>query len=500
MHLLIQSTTLAISLLYLYIHMDLLTLPAAVTAPFQRVLLAQIFRPDLLLAQLRLSSSQLLGVSPEAATQPTVQQLLEQSSCERPILMISQPELDPATELRGVALKKWGAQKYQELAIGRGSEQRALQAMRQAASQGQWLCVKNVHLVPEWLAQMERELAEMPKSQEFRLWLLCESTRGFSEAAVYKCLKVRYEQPRGLKQQVQRMLQNYAGLEPELASKQPAKCLKMRLVLFLLQAVLQQRRQYIPQGWSKYYEFGEADLKAALGVLGWLDAQLASGRCDWLLLQRLSEALAYGGRMNNARDVEILRTYLAQFLCADVLSNRWIPLGLGNSLPTSAQLQDYYAALEKLPEVDEPRMYGLASQAQQQREIEQARMVIRDLRAVHYGGGAGVTAAGAGGAASPNARQRLEQQIKPLLSLWRKLAASCSITQVAKEAITMPPTSATTGPWALFVLAELQLGAQLYRAVHQLLSQLHAWLKETTNCPRNVDASALLALAEQQVE
>lgn len=486
----------------LYIHFDLLPVPAAVAAPFHRVLLAQIFRPDLLLAQLRLSCSQLLGVSPEAATQPTVQQLLEQSSCERPILMISQPELDPATELRGVALKKWGAQKYQELAIGRGSEQRALQAMRQAASLGQWLCVKNVHLVPEWLAQMERELAEMPKSQEFRLWLLCESTRGFSEAAVYKCLKVRYEQPRGLKQQVQRMLQNYAGLEPELASKQPAKCLKMRLVLFLLQAVLQQRRQYIPQGWSKYYEFGEADLKAALGVLGWLDAQLASGRCDWLLLQRLSEALAYGGRMNNARDVEILRSYLAQFLCADVLSNRWIPLGLGNSLPTSAQLQDYYAALEKLPEVDEPRMYGLASQAQQQREIEQARMVIRDLRAVHYGGGAGVTAAGAGGgggAVATNARQRLEQQIKPLLSLWRKLAASCNITQVAKEAAAMPATTATTGPWALFVLAELQLGAQLYRAVHQLLSQLHAWLKETTNSPTNVDASALQALAEQQV-
>lgn len=474
------------------LHIHLLLLPAAVAVPFHRVLLAQIFRPDLLLAQLRLASSQLLGVSPEAATQPTVLQLLEQSSCERPILMVSQPELDPATELRGVALKKWGAQKYQELAIGRGSEQRALQAMRQAASQGQWLCVKNVHLVPEWLAQMEHELSEMPKSPEFRLWLLCESTRGFSEAAVYKCLKVRYEQPRGLKQQVQRMLQNYAGLEPEVASKQPAKCLKMRLVLFLLQAVLQQRRQYIPQGWSKYYEFGEADLKAALGVLGWLDAQLASGRCDWMLLQRLSEALAYGGRMNNARDVEILRSYLAQFLCADVLSNRWIPLGLGNSLPTSGQLQDYYAALEKLPEVDEPRMYGLASQAQQQREIEQARTVIRDLRAVHYGG----RGSAAGEVATPNARQRLEHQIKPLLSLWRKLAVACNITQVAKEATT---TAAATGPWTLFVLAELQLGAQLYRAVHQLLSQLHAWLKETTNSPMDVDANALQALAEQQV-
>ncbi|KAH8263165.1 hypothetical protein KR044_005503 [Drosophila immigrans] len=454
-----------------------------VKSPFQRVLLAQIFRPDLLLPQLRLASSQLLGLSPEATNQPTVTQLLEQSSSERPILLICQAaELDPANELRGNP-------KYLELAIGRGSEQRALAAVRQAAAAGQWLCVKNVHLVPEWLEQLERELAELqPKSPEFRLWLLCETTQGFSATTLYqRCLKVRYEQPPCLKQQVLRMLQNYDQQQPQ---KQQPKCLKMRVVLFLLQAVLQQRRQFIPQGWSKYYEFGEADLKAALGVLGWLDAQLATTRCDWTLMQRLCEALAYGGRINNERDVQILRSYLSQFCCADVLSNRWLPLGLGNALPTSGQLQDYYAALEKLPAQDEPKMYGLASQAQQQREMEQARQLIKQLRLLHYGGVVG------GDADVLNARQRLEQQIKPLLSLWRKLAASCSIVQTAKEAKTM--TTAVVSPWQLFVQAELQLGAQLFAAVHRLLSQLHNWLKEPQQTLQ-LDAQTLQALAEQQV-
>lgn len=28
-------------------------------------------------------------------------------------------------------------------------------------------------------------------------------------------------------------------------------------------AVLQERRTYIPQGWSKFYEFGPGDLRAA---------------------------------------------------------------------------------------------------------------------------------------------------------------------------------------------------------------------------------------------
>ncbi|ALC40164.1 btv [Drosophila busckii] len=467
----------------------------AISSPFQRVLIAQIFRPDLMLAQLRYASSQLLGITAEAITQPSVQQLLEQSNAATPILMISQPELDPSMELRGLALKQWGEQKYQELAIGRGSEARALQAMRQAAAQGQWLCIKNVHLVPEWLEQLEAELAQLQKSPDFRLWLLCESTQGFSEAAVYKCLKVRYEQPRGLKQQLRRMLQNYAGLQPaDAINKQHAKCLKMRLVLFLLQAVLQQRRCYIPQGWSKYYEFGEAELRAALGVLSWLDAQLASGRCDWLVLQRLCEALAYGGRMNNPQDVQILQSYLSKFCNAEVLSNRWMPLNLGCTLPTSSQLQDYYSALDKLPEQDEPALYGLASAAQQQRELQQAKQLLQQLRALHYG---------AARLATPSSnKQQLELQVKPLLSLWRKLAANCSIAQSAKQATAA--SAATPTAWLLFVLAELQLGAALYDQVHQLLCLLHSWLKQqqsesaVATMPAELDAQTLAALAEQQ--
>ncbi|EDX05339.1 GD21850 [Drosophila simulans] len=421
----------------------------ALGSSFQRVLIAQIFRPDLMLHQLRKVSSDLLGISPDASTQPSVEQLLQQSSCDRPILM--------------------------------------------AAIDGHWLCVKNVHLVPEFLTQMERELSEIQKSKDFRLWLLCESTEGFSEAAIYKCLKVRYEQPKGLKQIVMRLLQNFAAEQDQKLKNQP-KSLKMRLVYFVLTAVLQQRRQFIPQGWSKYYEFGEADLTAALGILKMMDQQLNSGKCDWLLLQRLSEALAFGGRVNNQRDLEILRSYLSQFCLADVLSSRWSPLGLSLSIPTSGQLQDYYAALEKFPEADEPSMYGLANQAQQQREIEQAKRVIKELRALHYGRGLAKDSGGAGeskGSDQLTGRQKLEQQIKPLLNLWRKLAASCTIIQTLKEA----KTDVGESPWALFVLAELKLGADLYGIVHQTLSQMHAWLKDS----QDVDGSTLRTLAEQQI-
>ncbi|EDW77285.2 uncharacterized protein Dwil_GK18215 [Drosophila willistoni] len=454
----------------------------AISSAFHRVLITQIFRPDLMLRQLRKVSSDLLGISPESAAthQPTVDQLLQQSSCDRPILMISQAENDPTIEL-----KKSGNQKYQEMAIGKGSERQVLNAIRETAAQGHWLCVKNVHLVPEWLEQMERELIEMPKSKEFRLFLLCESTLGFNEASVDKCLKVRYEPARGLKQIVLRLLQNYGN---DAETRQSTKTLKMRLVFFILTAALQQRRQYIPQGWSKYYEFGEADLKAALGILKWFDNQLNSTKCDWILLQRLSENLAYGGRINNPRDLEILRYYLTQFCGPDVLGTRWSPMGLGITLPTSGQLQDYYNAINKLPDIDDPKMYGLANQAQQQREIEVARHVIKELRGLYYRGVKDEVTS-----SSVNARQKMEHQIKPLLSLWRKLAGSCSINQTAKEAKLMKTNESS--PWSLFVLAELDLGINLFKTVHQTLSQMHNWLKES----QDVDPQTLKNLADQQV-
>ena len=37
--------------------------------------------------------------------------------------------------------------------------------------------------------------------------------------------------------------------------------------LAFFHAVVQERRTYIPQGWSKFYEFNESDLRAGADVL-----------------------------------------------------------------------------------------------------------------------------------------------------------------------------------------------------------------------------------------
>lgn len=382
------------------------------------MLIAQIFRPDLIASQLRITSTEILGISPDSMVQPTVEQLADESTSDKPILVITQTENDPAAEIKTVALKKVGRDHYNELSIGKGMERKALDAIKNAAEMGKWICIKNVHLVSTWLTELDRELGAMKRAEGFRLWLVCESTQGFNEAVIYKFIKVLYEFPAGIKNKVRRMLQNFAAADLKVQHKD-AKLLKIRVVLFILNAVLQERRRFIPQGWSKYYEFGDADLKAALEILHWLDAMTTSGKCDWKIMQRLCESVAFGGRINNTKDLHVLQRYLEEFFNTDALSNRWTPLNFKLMIPTTTGMQDYFAVLAKFPDFDEPETFKLSKHSNTSREIELIKGVIKELRNGYYKSDNEND--------SPGQRlkpidNKLEKQIKPILTLWRKLA------------------------------------------------------------------------------
>ncbi|XP_053958646.1 cytoplasmic dynein 2 heavy chain 1 [Anastrepha ludens] len=470
-------------------------MPGDIKSPFHRVLIAQIFRPDLIFVQLRRAAAEILGISPDSVVQPTVEQLADENTDNKPILVITQTENDPGTEIRSVAVKKIGLEKYTELSIGRGMEHRALDAIRQAAELGKWICIKNVHLVPDWLPELDRELEVLKKRDGFRLWLICESTRGFSDTIMYKFVKVLYEFPSGIKHKVRRMLQNFALSDYRSISKE-AKLVKIRFVVFIVMAVLQERRKYIPQGWSKYYEFGEADLKAAMEVLLWLDSTMSSGRCDWTILQRLCENVAFGGRINNTRDLQVLQRYLEEFCSADVMNNRWSPLNTKVVVPTSAQILDYISAISKFPDTDEPGVFHLSNHTNISREIEQSKEIIKELRANYYKK-TECTEESMCREQETTDLAKMEKQIKPILALWRKLAGKCTVQKTAEE---LQDSTQQALPWQLFVISELRTAAKCFQEVHQTLSLVHNWFKSTSsNTKSNIDLHLFQMLAENQV-
>lgn len=92
----------------------------------------------------------------------------------------------------------------------------------------------------------------MEKDKNFKLWLTSEEQNLFPTIFLESCFKVSYESPPGLKLNVQRV---YLTLNnQEFKSYSPEKA-RLIYLLAYFHAILQERRIYVPQGWSKYYEF-----------------------------------------------------------------------------------------------------------------------------------------------------------------------------------------------------------------------------------------------------
>lgn len=76
-------------------------------------------------------------------------------------------------------------------------------------------------------------------------------------------------------------------------------------------ALLQERRTYIPQGWSKFYEFSYADLRAGETIIDSLVKDAGQKMLiNWDALYGLFENAIYGGRIDGVFDLAVLHAYL----------------------------------------------------------------------------------------------------------------------------------------------------------------------------------------------
>lgn len=61
---------------------------------------------------------------------------------------------------------------------------------------GEWLCLKNVHLVVAWLPVLEKSLRGLLPHPSFRLLLTSESHPAFPASLLEACLKVHVMSPK----------------------------------------------------------------------------------------------------------------------------------------------------------------------------------------------------------------------------------------------------------------------------------------------------------------
>lgn len=202
-----------------------------------------------------------------------------------------------------------GRQAFHEVAMGGGDNDAALELMKEAAEKGEWVCLKNLHLVTPWLPKLEKTFKALTPNKRFRLWLTSEAHVKFPSILLQSSLKVTYESPPGVKNNLARTYQSWA---PTFKEGNETRA-KMLFILAWFNALIQERRKYIPQGWSKYYEFSYGDLKAGETILGDVADASKGGMPEWEIVYGQLENAIYGGRVDNKFDMRVLKHYLQQF-------------------------------------------------------------------------------------------------------------------------------------------------------------------------------------------
>lgn len=90
--------------------------------------------------------------------------------------------------------------------MGGNQNELALSMLKDAAVKGQWLCLKNLHLVISFLPILEKTFKSLEPHANFRLWFTTEAHIKFPSILLETCFKVSYESPPGLKKNLVRLI------------------------------------------------------------------------------------------------------------------------------------------------------------------------------------------------------------------------------------------------------------------------------------------------------
>ena len=173
-----------------------------------------------------------------------------------PISLCSNPGFDASYKVDNLVQQQHA--KCSNIAMGSnegiGSADKAIS---NAAANGSWVLVKNVHLTPSWLQSLEKRLNALKPHEDFRLYLSMESSPKIPINLLRASRILMYEQPAGIRANMKDSLSTLSTRPTE----QPVEKARLYLLLSFLHAVIQERLRYAPAlGWKGFWEFNDSDV------------------------------------------------------------------------------------------------------------------------------------------------------------------------------------------------------------------------------------------------
>ena len=236
------------------------------------------------------------------------------------ILMCSAPGFDPSFKVEQLA-KETNARLI-SVAIGsaEGFDQ-AEKSIELATKSGQWVLLKNVHLAPTWLNEIEKKIYSKDKDKinpKFKLFLAMEFNPKVPSTLIRMSYKLVFEPPNGMKASLQRTYGTV--LTEKRTEKLPRERPHLHFLLAWTHAVIIERLRYIPIGWTKSYEFNEADQRCAIDLIDECIDQVAGSSANidpnlipWQAIKVILTQNIYGAKIDNEYDSKILVSLIEQY-------------------------------------------------------------------------------------------------------------------------------------------------------------------------------------------
>jgi dynein heavy chain 1 len=289
---------------------------SAVCKAVHRMLVTQMFRPDRLLASAQQFVSAVFGAGfmQAAEQQLDLADIVEHEiKSNTPILMCAVPGFDASGRVDDLAAEL--NKQITSIAIGSAEGfSQADKAINSASKSGRWVMLKNVHLAPQWLVQLEKKLHSLSPHANFRLFLTMEINPRLPVNLLRAGRVFVFEPPPGVRAN---LLRTFSTLPASRMSRAPNERSRLYFLLAWFHAIIQERLVYAPLGWSKRYEFNESDLRCACDTIDiWID-NVAMGRSNlppekvpWDAFRTLLAQCIYGGKIDNEFDQRLMNSFV----------------------------------------------------------------------------------------------------------------------------------------------------------------------------------------------
>jgi dynein heavy chain 1 len=347
-----------------------------------RSVVTKAFRPDLLWSEIE----RLIGLIFSNALQSTLDlpHIVQfELSAHTPLMLCSQPGYDASYKVESLAQER----KCNFHSVAMGSPEGyslAEKAITNALQNGSWVLLKNVHLSPQWLSHLEKRLHSIRPPTGFRLFLTSETNPSVPINLIRQSRILLFESRPGIKAN---LLESLNSIHRSSAlSDGPMEKNRLFFLVSWVHAIFKERLKYLPIGWSKFYEFNDADLECAtLAIQKWCE-MIAGGRANispdkipWNALKTLLIENVYGGKIDEEYDQQILASFIENLFVPQTFNLNFPLHSDGLSIPEGTRLEQFIEWTRALPDREPPTWLGLPKNAENVMLAVASRKLITKL-------------------------------------------------------------------------------------------------------------------------